>query len=361
MPSARPNDRVRARRDTLCRRKAALGQAHTAFFAGANRPGTLHPVRPVHPFCRGGGRRPGDRLRLEERFERGRGVPGPAFCVELQRQRRANMPRRGFVGQAVPLQGASLGPRTGRDDMHILRRRLPGGGAVELGPGSAFPGCRQRPGQLGLALRQRALLFRSSQQPRPAGLSPGAQGRWWRPRQQERRFAGRVGTGELVGSVRRNYRASSRRARGQDRHYRRRSPTKRRRLCVGQVGTDGPADRQRRRATRRRATRRTRGELAEGDDRPGMCRPAGGHDGARHQRGAARPVPEAAPCGRRGRGAGDRIELGPDGAVFGGVRTLALSPGRPRGSGQVPIRRIACDRSRWRGASGRRSSVFATR
>ena len=50
------------------------------------------------------------------------------------------------------------------------------------------------------------LLFRSSQQPRPAGLSPGAQGRWWRSRQQERRFAGRVGTGELGGSVRRNCR-----------------------------------------------------------------------------------------------------------------------------------------------------------
>ena len=86
--------------------------------------------------------------------------PDEPFASYFSRQHRADLPGRRAHREAVPIQGPAVGPRAGRVDLHHVRGRMPGHGAVVAGPGAAVPGRRHRSGQLGLAVRQGPLRLR---------------------------------------------------------------------------------------------------------------------------------------------------------------------------------------------------------
>ena len=100
---------------------------------------------------------------------RGRDVPDRALRVVLQRQHRADLPGRARYRDALPLHRATLGPRSGRVDVHHLRRRLPGGGAVVAEPAHAPARYRHGAGQSRLAVRQGPLRLRIGQRRRGGG------------------------------------------------------------------------------------------------------------------------------------------------------------------------------------------------
>ena len=97
-------------------------------------------------------------------------VPGPPVRVVLQRQHGADLPGRRAHRQALPLQGPAVGPRPDREHLHDVLGRLPHHRAVEPQPAAALPGRRQRPGQLGLAVRQGPLRLRGREQ-RPSACA----------------------------------------------------------------------------------------------------------------------------------------------------------------------------------------------
>ena len=72
-------------------------------------------------------------------------VPRRAVRQLLQRQHRADLPRRGADGQAVPVQGPTVGSRAGREHVHHMLGRLPHRRAVEPRRAAALPGRRLRP------------------------------------------------------------------------------------------------------------------------------------------------------------------------------------------------------------------------
>ena len=75
VPAAGPDPRLRPGREPLRRGEAPLREAHRHLRAGAARPRALHPVRPLHPVRRGGGRRGPDRLRRAGRAGGGGHLP----------------------------------------------------------------------------------------------------------------------------------------------------------------------------------------------------------------------------------------------------------------------------------------------
>ena len=91
--------------------------------------------------------------------------PDEPYSLLLQRQRGADLPGRGPDGEAVPLQGPAVGPGAGREHVHDVLGRLPGGGAVQLGGTDPAHRRRLRSGQLGLAVRQGPLRLRGVHQP----------------------------------------------------------------------------------------------------------------------------------------------------------------------------------------------------
>ena len=78
------------------------------------RPRALHPVRPLHPLRRRGGRRRADPLHQPRQQHADQHVPRRAVRQLLQRQHRADLPGRRAHRQAVPLQGPPVGPRRSR-------------------------------------------------------------------------------------------------------------------------------------------------------------------------------------------------------------------------------------------------------
>ena len=94
VPAAGPDAGLRPGREPLHRGEAPLREAHRHLGPGAARPRALHPVRPVHPLRRGGGRRGPDRLRRARRGRRGRHLPDRALLLVLQRQHGADLPGR---------------------------------------------------------------------------------------------------------------------------------------------------------------------------------------------------------------------------------------------------------------------------
>ena len=143
----------------------------------AARPRALHPVRPLHPLRRRGGRRQADPLHPSRQPHPGQHVPRRAVRLVLLRQRRADLPGRCAHRQAVPLQGPPVGPRAGRVHVHGLLGRLPDLGALEPRRGAA----RTRAStpatdsvQLGLAVRPRPLRLRVDRRRRPARRAAGA-------------------------------------------------------------------------------------------------------------------------------------------------------------------------------------------
>ncbi len=56
--------------------------------------------------------------------DRGQHLPRRAVLLLFQRQHRADLPGRRPDGEAVPVQGSTLGSRQGRDHLHVVRGRL---------------------------------------------------------------------------------------------------------------------------------------------------------------------------------------------------------------------------------------------
>ena len=70
-------------------------------------------------------------------------LPGRAFRIQFQRQRRPDLPCGCPLGQALSVQGQAVGPATSGNDVQLLRRGVPRRGPVQFGPGRPFPGRRQ--------------------------------------------------------------------------------------------------------------------------------------------------------------------------------------------------------------------------
>ena len=101
------------RREPVHRREAPLRKAHPGERSGVPRPGALHPVRPLHPIRRRGGRRPAHHLPRPGRPNPGEHLPRPALLLLLQRQHRADLPSGGAHRGALSVQGPPLGPHRG--------------------------------------------------------------------------------------------------------------------------------------------------------------------------------------------------------------------------------------------------------
>ena len=166
VPAAGPDAGLRPGREPLRRGEAPLREAHRHLGPGAARPRALHPVRPLHPLRRRGGRRGADRLRRAGRGGRGRHLPDRALLVLLQRQHGADLPGRRAHRDALPLHRPALGPRPGRVHLHRLLGGLPGGRAVLAEPPDPAARHRLRAGQPRLAVRQGPLRLRVGQRRR---------------------------------------------------------------------------------------------------------------------------------------------------------------------------------------------------
>ena len=99
------------------------------------RPRALHPVRPLHPLRRRGRGRPADPLPSDRGdHTAGQHLPRPPVRLVLLRQHRADLPGRRAHRRAVPVQGPPLGPRPGRDHLHVVLGGLPGRGESSSQP-----------------------------------------------------------------------------------------------------------------------------------------------------------------------------------------------------------------------------------
>ncbi len=87
--------------------------------------------------------------------------PGRAVLLLLQREHRADLPGGRAHRQALPVPGPPVGPRADGEHLHHLLGRLPHHRPVQPEPAAPVPGGRQRPGELGLAVRQGPLRLRS--------------------------------------------------------------------------------------------------------------------------------------------------------------------------------------------------------
>ena len=108
------------------------------------RPRALHPVRPLHPLRRRGGRRPADPLHRPRQPTQVNTFPDEPFASYFSRQHRADLPGRRAHRQAVPVQGPPVGPRRrsrARAPTCSVGCRIVG--AVEPRRARALPGRRQ--------------------------------------------------------------------------------------------------------------------------------------------------------------------------------------------------------------------------
>ncbi len=144
VPPPGPDPHLRSRREPLRRGEAAFRQADPHQRTGRPGPRALHPVRPLHALRRRARRRAPHQLHRPGRPARGEHLPRPSLRLVLQRQHRPDLPGRRPHRRALPVQGAALGSRAGREHVHLVCRRLPGGRAVVLQPAHPVPGRRLR-------------------------------------------------------------------------------------------------------------------------------------------------------------------------------------------------------------------------
>ena len=110
VPAPGPDPGLRPGRVPLRRGEAALREADPHLRAGAARPRAVHPVQPLHPLRRRGGRRGPDRLHRAGRAARGQHLPRAALHVLLLGQHRADLP--GRARSPPPPTGSRPGPGT---------------------------------------------------------------------------------------------------------------------------------------------------------------------------------------------------------------------------------------------------------
>ena len=178
MPAAGSDADPWSWREPLRRAEAPLREADPDQRPGLARSRTVHPVRPLHPLRRRGGRRQADPLRESRQRHPGDDVPRRAVRVVLLRQHRADLSGRRAHGDALPVQGPTVGPRAGREHLHHVFGRMPGRDPVEPKRVAAVSRRRLRRGQLGLAVRPRPVRLRGGQL-RPASRRPARARRVW--------------------------------------------------------------------------------------------------------------------------------------------------------------------------------------
>ncbi len=237
VPAPGPDARLRPRREPLRRGEAPLREADHDQRPRGPRPRALHPLRPVHTLRQRCRRRHAHPLHRPRQPDAGQHLPRPPLRQLLQRQHGADLPGRRADGDAVPVQGPPVGPRPGGEHLHLLLRRLPHARPVESQRGPPLPGCRRRPGQLGMALRPRAVRLRLGQQRRAPRPSAGAA--------RGRVARGGVGRGPVDGG-----RGAQAREPRQGRRARRRAPHQRERVRLGQAREGRDRHRPRRRPAR---------------------------------------------------------------------------------------------------------------
>ena len=293
VPAPGPDPGLRAGRDPVRRGEAALREAHPHLRAGAAGPGAVHPVRPVHPVRRRGGRRGPDRLHRPRRADRGQHLPRPRLHLVLLRQHRPDLPGGGPDRHAVPVHRPTLGPRPGRVDLHHLLVRVPGGRPVVVQPGDPPARDRRRPGQPELAVRQGPVRLRRRERrgpPHRAAWSART-GRWCRCPGTRRSPAVAEGC-RAVGGV----------GRGRvDRGARRGPADQRGRLRLGQAGQGGARAPTRSTPSSATACPPRWCSACPGPPSTRPPRPTPWSPDRRPPRGAARPLPPAAVGHRRRR------------------------------------------------------------
>ena len=94
VPVAGPDAQPRTRREPVRGGEAPLRQAHPDQRARVPRPRALHPLRPLHPLRQGRGRRSADQLHAPGQPDADPHLPRRAVRLVLQRQHRADLPRR---------------------------------------------------------------------------------------------------------------------------------------------------------------------------------------------------------------------------------------------------------------------------
>ena len=201
--------------------------------------------------------------------------PDAAVRLVLQRQHRADLPGRRPHRQALPLQGPPVGPRPDREHLHDVLGRVPRHRAGEPQRAAALPGRRQRPRELGLAVRQGPLRLRGGEQRRPPARAAGAQGRrarrGRRGRRRSRAAADAISKALADGGPSSVAVIGGARGTNEDAYAWAK-------LAKGVIGTDN-----------------VDAQLGDGLDPAVLFSPAPGHDrrgGARHHGRAARPRPE---------------------------------------------------------------------
>ena len=196
MPTPGPGLLPWARRVAIRRAQTDLRKADLDLRPDPPRPGTVHPMRPVHAILGRDLGRSTDRVQGPRQPRRGQHVPGRAIRLLLFRQHRPAVPGWGAHRHAVPVQGEAVGSR--RHRVHFLRRLHPSQNlaAIEHGRNRSDLRCRQRRNQPRVAvgqgpfhLRTRAVIRTDHRAPDQGGgrLSGGELGGGHRRRRQPAR------------------------------------------------------------------------------------------------------------------------------------------------------------------------------
>ena len=185
VPAPGPDVPVRAREHADDVPEAHVREADPDLADDRARPRALHPLLPLHPLLRVGGRgRPAGRrrarLRVDDRDVRGRALP----CAVLRQRDRALPGRRAHL-DPVPLRGAPVGDPERADRLRALPGRLQHQRHRPRREGQADPLAQPPRGRRGLALRQGPLRVLASARGRPARGSAPA-----KPRRRPRAASG---------------------------------------------------------------------------------------------------------------------------------------------------------------------------
>ena len=165
--------RLRAGRVPVGRGEAPLREADRDLRDGVPRPRALHPLRPVHPLRQGGGRRPADPLHGPRATTQVNTFPDDPFASYFSGNTVQICPVGALTAKPYRFKARPWDLEQVESHLHGVRGRVPHRGAVVAQPGAPVPRRRQRPGQLGLAVRQGPIQLRGDRRPSRLGAPAG--------------------------------------------------------------------------------------------------------------------------------------------------------------------------------------------
>ena len=185
VPPPGPDPGLRPGRDPLRRGEAPLREAHPHLRSGAARPGAVHPVQPLHPVRRRGGRRGPDRLPRPRRAARGQHLPRTAPSPPTSPATPCRSAR--WAPSPPRPTGSPPGPGTSTRSSSTCTTCAVGCRVAVQSSANRVTrllGHRRRSGQPRLAVRQGAVRLRVGQRRASAWPSPSSARRasWCRPR-----------------------------------------------------------------------------------------------------------------------------------------------------------------------------------